>query len=145
MSESVDLEDTVERLIEMVIMRDQIGFSDDLSLDNLTRMAMLDVDALDSEGASAGFFSSPDWSSALQAIESDAAMQKRIDALLEGSMNGDHAAVVWSKSIERIMEEEFEASNDIEENEWQEGNLVQKVRSSTIYKLSRMVTDRFIV
>lgn len=135
----IDPKDATERIIELVMKRNQIGFSADLSPATITKMAMLDVDALESDDHRAGFFSGLNWSSALEALADDMAKEASLTLFLRALLNGSHSAAIGCSSIEAILEEEFESSSSIMEEQWRSVPMLQKVCSGPTIHIDMLV------
>jgi hypothetical protein len=127
MSQPFGLREATETIIEIVASRCQVGFSDSLSPTNLTKMAMLDVDALESDEHRDDFGLCLDWDSTMISIAEDAAKEKAIIRLGQLLVQRDDCATVYSESIETLLHEEFEPSASFTEELWRTHNVFQKV------------------
>jgi hypothetical protein len=100
----------------------------------LTKMAMLDFDALESGNYRTSYFPSLDLDFTLVSAVADGVKEESALALIRVLQKQDAAAAVYSQPIEKILEEEFEQSGVVDEH-WERSNLFQKVPNSDWFLL----------
>ena len=124
--------DTAESLIELMAIRAEIGFARDLSSANLTKMAFLDVDALESNKHRANFGLDLDWNSAMLSVARDASRNEALKRLGQAILQRDGSATFYVKAIETTLDREFEPSSSSAEEQRRKRNIYEKVRNLSV-------------
>ena len=132
MPQPFNAKDTTESLIELMIIRGEIGFARDLSPANLTKMAFLDADALESDEHRACFGLDLDWNSAMISVTRDASRNVALKHLGQTILQRNGSAIFYVKAIEATLDKEFEPSSSSTEEQWRKRNIYEKVRGSSV-------------
>lgn len=126
MPQLFDPKDATERLIEWVAQQREIGWEREVAPANLTKMAMLNYDALESGNYRTGYFPSLDLDSTLVSAVADVVKEDSILPLVRVLKEQDATAAIYSQPMEKILDEEFEQSGIVDEH-WERSNVFQKV------------------
>jgi hypothetical protein len=127
MSKQFDPKAATECLIEWIAQTRSVGFKVDVSPTNLTKMAMLDIDALETTKYGASYFPDLNLDSALLSAAAHADWEDSASQLVQLLLQGDDIAVLLTAHIEKILNKEFEQSSITTEEPWQKKNIFQKV------------------
>jgi hypothetical protein len=124
-----------EKLIEFVVVRQEVGLAQNLSPATLTKMAVLDIEALEHDGRGIGDVLDIDWNSALASMEQDTLIDEVVRRLGRGVLDKDASVVQSIKSVETHLDGEFKPSFGVTEEQWQELNIFRKVSWFMMQKL----------
>lgn len=127
MSKRFDAKEATECLIEWIAQTRSVGFKVDVSPTYLTKMAVLDIDALETTKYGASYFPGLNLESALLSAASHADWEDSASQLVQVLLQRDDVAVMVTAHIEKILNKEFEQSSIATEEPWQKKNIFQKV------------------